>query len=113
MRRRTLYSFGSIGVPPPIGVEPKFISPTDPAARWTAAKGGPAVYAYADNYLIDLLRVRLRACSGDRAIYVRMSDRGRRLSSTHCKTSDDRVPTVDRGHRCDEPTWKRSRTART
>ena len=35
-------------------VEPKFISPTDPAARWTAAGGGPAVYAYADNYLIDL-----------------------------------------------------------
>ena len=35
-------------------VEPKFVSPTDPAARWTAAKGGPAVYAYADNYLIDL-----------------------------------------------------------
>ncbi len=35
-------------------VEPKFISPTDPAARWTAASGGPAVYAYADNYLIDL-----------------------------------------------------------
>ena len=35
-------------------VEPKFISPTDPAARWTAARGGPAVYAYADNYLIDL-----------------------------------------------------------
>ena len=25
---------------------PKFISPTDPAARWTAAGGGPAVYAY-------------------------------------------------------------------
>jgi len=35
-------------------VEPKFVSPTDPAARWTAASGGPAVYAYADNYLIDL-----------------------------------------------------------
>ena len=35
-------------------VEPKLISPTDPAARWTAANGGPAVYAYADNYLIDL-----------------------------------------------------------
>jgi hypothetical protein len=34
--------------------EPKFISPTDPAARWTAASGGAAVYAYADNYLIDL-----------------------------------------------------------
>jgi hypothetical protein len=35
-------------------VEPKLISPTDPAARWTAARGGPAVYAYCDNYLIDL-----------------------------------------------------------
>ena len=35
-------------------VDPKWLSPTDPAARWTAAKGGPAVYAYADNYLIDL-----------------------------------------------------------
>src|SRR5471032_3130444 len=35
-------------------VEPKFVSPTDPAARWTAASGGPAVYAYTDNYLIDL-----------------------------------------------------------
>jgi len=35
-------------------VEPKLVSPTDPAARWTAEAGGPAVYAYADNYLIDL-----------------------------------------------------------
>ncbi len=31
-------------------VEPKFISPTDPAARYTAAFAGPAVYAYSDNY---------------------------------------------------------------
>ncbi len=30
------------------------ISPTDPAARWTAAPGGPAFYAYSTNYLIDL-----------------------------------------------------------
>src|SRR5271169_5593053 len=35
-------------------VEPKVISPTDPAARYTAAADGPAVYAYSDNYLIDL-----------------------------------------------------------
>jgi transposase len=35
-------------------VAPKFISPVDPAARWTAAAGGPASYAYCDNYLIDL-----------------------------------------------------------
>jgi len=35
-------------------VDPKFISPVDPAARWTAAWGGPAVYAYCTNYLIDV-----------------------------------------------------------
>jgi IS5 family transposase len=35
-------------------VEPKLISPTDPAARYTAAANTPAVYAYSDNYLIDL-----------------------------------------------------------
>lgn len=29
-------------------------SPTDPAASWTAAPGGPAFYAYCTNYLIDL-----------------------------------------------------------
>lgn len=33
---------------------PKNISTTDPAARWTAASGGPAFYAYSTNYLIDL-----------------------------------------------------------
>jgi Transposase DDE domain len=35
-------------------VEPKFISPSDPAARWTASWGGPAIYAYCTNYLIDV-----------------------------------------------------------
>ena len=35
-------------------VEPKTISLTDPAARYTAAADKPAVYAYSDNYLIDL-----------------------------------------------------------
>ena len=35
-------------------VAPKFISPADPAARWTAASGGLAVFAYCTNYLIDL-----------------------------------------------------------
>jgi IS5 family transposase len=35
-------------------VEPKAISPTDPAARYTAAADKGAVYAYSDNYLIDL-----------------------------------------------------------
>lgn len=35
-------------------VTPKFISPVNPAARWTAARKGPAFFAYATNYLIDL-----------------------------------------------------------
>jgi transposase len=34
--------------------EPNAISPTDPAARYTAAANSAAVYAYSDNYLIDL-----------------------------------------------------------
>ncbi len=33
---------------------PASISLTDPAARWTAAPGSPAFYAYSTNYLIDL-----------------------------------------------------------
>jgi IS5 family transposase len=35
-------------------VVPKFVSPSDPAARWTGADGGLAYFAYAANYLVDL-----------------------------------------------------------
>jgi transposase len=35
-------------------VTPKFLSPADPAARWTGAHGGQAFFAYSANYLIDL-----------------------------------------------------------
>src|SRR4029450_2871119 len=35
-------------------VMPKFVSPSDPAAQWTGAMRGPAFFAYADNYLVDL-----------------------------------------------------------
>lgn len=35
-------------------VTPKFVSPADPAARWTGANGGLAFFAYSANYLIDL-----------------------------------------------------------
>jgi transposase len=35
-------------------VPPKFISPADPAARWTGAHGGQAFFAYSTNYLVDL-----------------------------------------------------------
>jgi hypothetical protein len=33
-----------------------FVSPADPAARWTGANGGLAFFAYCTNYLIDLKR---------------------------------------------------------
>src|SRR5262245_31920656 len=66
---------GSIGLPPEVtsraveeyltvlddaafgaatDVPPKFISPADPAARWTGAHGGQAFFAYSANYLIDV-----------------------------------------------------------
>src|ERR1700722_4934094 len=35
-------------------VTPKFISPADPASRWTGANKGLAFFAYSTNYLIDL-----------------------------------------------------------
>jgi transposase len=41
-------------IPANVTAVPKNISLTDPAARWTAAPGGPAFYAYSTNYLIDL-----------------------------------------------------------
>jgi transposase len=34
-------------------VTPKFIAPSDPATRWTAAHRGPAFFAYSANYLVD------------------------------------------------------------
>lgn len=37
-----------------IGASPKNISLTDPAARWTAAPGCPAYFAYSTNYLVDV-----------------------------------------------------------
>ena len=35
------------------GKSARKISPTDPAASYTAAPGGPAFYAYSTNYLLD------------------------------------------------------------
>jgi transposase len=37
----------------PGATPPKRISLTDPQARWTAAPGGPAYFAYSTNYLVD------------------------------------------------------------
>ena len=38
----------------PTEIQPKSVSLTDPAARYTAAPGGPAFYAYSTNYLVDV-----------------------------------------------------------
>lgn len=35
-------------------VVPRYISPVDPAARWTGADGGAAFFAYSTNYMVDL-----------------------------------------------------------
>ena len=34
-------------------VKPKFTSYSDPASQWTAARKGPAIFSYSNNYLID------------------------------------------------------------
>jgi len=34
-------------------VVPKFLSPADPAARWTGVHGGQAFFAYSTDYLVD------------------------------------------------------------
>ena len=64
-------------------VTPKFLSPADPAARWTGAHGGQAFFAYSNNYLIDL----------DHAIIVDVeaSTAVRQAEVTAAKTMIDRI----------------------
>src|ERR1700726_1440657 len=57
-------------------VTPKFVSPSDPAAQWTGAMRGPAFFAYADNYLIDVkfgIIVDVEASRAIRQAEVRVS----------------------------------------
>jgi IS5 family transposase len=49
-------------------VEPKFVSPSGPAAQWTGALRGPAFFAYADNYLIDLKAAVIVDVEASRAV---------------------------------------------
>ena len=49
-------------------VTPKFVSPSDPAAQWTGAMRGPAFFAYADNYLIDVKAGVIMDVAASRAI---------------------------------------------
>jgi transposase len=50
------------------GVEPKFVSPSDPAAQWTGAMRGPAFFAYADNYLVDVRSAIIVDVEASRAV---------------------------------------------
>jgi transposase len=49
-------------------VTPKFVSPSDPAAQWTGAMRGPAFFAYANNYLIDVKFAVIMDVEASRAI---------------------------------------------
>ena len=50
-------------------VAPKFVSPSDPAAQWTGALRGPAFFAYADNYLVDVKSGIIMDVEASRAIH--------------------------------------------
>jgi hypothetical protein len=56
------------GAAPATEIEPKFVSSSDPAAQWTGAMGGPAFFAYADNYLIDVRAAVIVDVEASRAI---------------------------------------------
>ena len=58
-------------------VVPKFISPADPAARWTGAHGGQAFFAYSTNYLIDVENAIIVDVEATTAI--RQADAARRM----------------------------------
>ena len=47
---------------------PRFLSPSDPAARWTAAHHAPAIYAYSINYAVDVAHAVIVDVEGSRAI---------------------------------------------
>jgi Transposase domain (DUF772) len=62
-------------------VEPKFVSASDPAAQWTGALKGPAFFAYADNYLIDVRFGIIVDVEASRAVRQRRLVRPGRCSS--------------------------------
>jgi transposase len=79
-------------------VVPKFVSPADPAARWTGAHGGQAFFAYSTNYLIDVdngIIVDVEATTAIRQAEVlaakRMIERSTHRRPTRGR-QDDRLP---------------------
>ncbi|MDZ4777700.1 MAG: IS1182 family transposase [Alphaproteobacteria bacterium] len=47
---------------------PRFLSPSDPAARWTAAHHASAIYAYSINYAVDVANAVIVDVEGSSAI---------------------------------------------
>jgi transposase len=110
-------------------VVPKFISPSDPASRWTGAHRGPAFFAYSDNYLIDLdhavivdveasVPIRQAEVGASRTMLVRTADRfglypGRLVADTaygsadnlgwlvHDQAIEPHIPVFEKGERSD------------
>lgn len=70
-------------------VVPKFISPADPASRWTGADKGPAYFAHSTNYLIDLNHAVIVDVEATTA--VRQAEGHRRRSLQPQAPSSDRL----------------------
>ncbi len=78
-------------------LEPKFTSHSDPASQWTGARGGPAHFAYATNYLIDTLGLPPERLLADTA-----SGTGARLDwPDHRRSIAPHNPVVDKSARRD------------
>ncbi len=58
-------------------VKPKFTAHADPASQWTAARKGPAFFAYSNNYLIDTDHGIIMDVEATRS--VRLAEVGSRL----------------------------------
>jgi hypothetical protein len=86
-------------------VTPKFVLPSDPAAQWTGAMRGPAFFAYADNYLVDVKSGIIMDVEASRAIrqaevgaakimIERTEQRLKRIGVIAHPRSDDGLPPV-------------------
>ena len=72
-------------------VEPKVISPTDPAARYTASANSVAGYAYSDNYLIDLKHAVIMDVEATTTFAKRKSARPKQCSTARLNSSSHPV----------------------
>jgi hypothetical protein len=69
-------------------VTPKFIAPSDPATRWTAAHRGPAFFAYSTNYLIDVDNAIIVDIEATTAILQAEVTAAKRMIERSCESFD-------------------------